>query len=85
LLCLVDYMLFSESRRLKYRDVYYACVYPALYVVFTTVTGFAGFVYYNVQSYEQTSSAEQTLIPVRFPYFFSNTSQFARVGTGVHA
>ena len=28
LLCLLDYILFSEPRRLRYRDIYYVCVFP---------------------------------------------------------
>jgi len=28
LLCLADYILFSESRRLKYQDVYYVVIFP---------------------------------------------------------
>lgn len=60
-LCLIDYMLFSERKRLKYRDVYYTCIFPALYVMFTAIAGIAGYVYwYN----------EETQLTVRAPYFF---------------
>ncbi|GHU70541.1 hypothetical protein FACS1894184_16130 [Clostridia bacterium] len=60
-LCLIDYMLFSERKRLKYHDVYYTCIFPALYVLFTAIAGLAGYVYwYN----------EETQLTVRAPYFF---------------
>jgi len=60
LLCLFDYILFSRPRHLKYRDVYAVIIYPVFYVIFATVAGFAGQVYYT--------GADGA--PVRFPYFF---------------
>ena len=46
LLCLADYLLFTEPRHLRYRDIYLTCIYPLLYVAFVTIAGFAGHVYY---------------------------------------
>lgn len=61
LLCLADYLLFTTGGRLKYRDVYAVPAYPLAYVAFTSVAGFAGYVF--------RVSPEDGL-PVRFPYFF---------------
>jgi len=36
---LADYALFSEAGRLKYRDVYFTCVFPLFYLVLVTVLG----------------------------------------------
>ena len=66
LLCLADYILFTEARRLKYSDVYLTCIYPLFYVVFVTIAGFSGYVYYYTTSGPFSSKME----PVRFPYFF---------------
>ncbi len=67
LLCLLDYVLFSRSRSLKYRDVYYVCIFPLCYVAFSTIAGFAGYVFrYTAGS--GLNIMEST--PVRFPYFF---------------
>ena len=33
LLCLIDYLLFTKARHLKYRDVHYTCIYPLAYVI----------------------------------------------------
>lgn len=60
LLCLADYVLFTKSRHLKYRDVYLVTVYPLLYVVFATVVGFAG-----INTYGEDINGV-----FRFPYFF---------------
>ena len=59
LLCLIDYILFTKPRHLKYRDVYAVVIYPICYVIFATIAGFAGQVYWI---------ADDGL--VRFPYFF---------------
>jgi len=69
LLCLLDYVLFTRPRHLKYRDVYYVCIFPMLYLVGTTLAGLLGYVYY-------VSAADG--MPVRFPYFFYD---FDRIGT----
>ena len=68
LLCLIDYVLFAEPRRLKYRDVYYVAIFPICYVIVSSVLGLAGHVY----GISPTDGA-----PVRFPYFFYD---FDRIG-----
>ena len=83
LLCLLDYILFSEPRRLKYRDVYYVCIFPALYVIFTTVAGLAGYVYNFGATFGGDFASESLdTAPVRFPYFFLD---FDRLGIMVLA
>ena len=77
LLCLFDYILFSQPKRLKYRDVYYVCIYPLCYVVFTTIAGFAGYVYYFRSTFSDVFSDTIEVVPVRFPYFFLD---FDRLG-----
>ena len=61
LLCLIDYVMFSQSRHLKYRDVYTVVIYPLAYVAATTFVGFFGYTYY-------ASAADGK--PVHFPYYF---------------
>jgi len=68
LLCLLDYILFTQPRHLKYRDVYCICIFPLAYMVATSVAGLLGYVYFI--------SADDGL-PVRFPYFFYD---FDRIG-----
>ena len=68
LLCLMDYVLFTQPRHLKYRDVYYITIFPLLYLAATSIAGFLGYVY--------TVSSSDGL-PVRFPYFFCD---FDRIG-----
>jgi len=68
LLCLIDYILFSEPRRLKYRDVYYVVIFPLCYMAASSIAGLAGHVY-------GISPADGA--PVRFPYFFYD---FDRIG-----
>ena len=77
LLCLVDYILFSEAGRLKYRDVYYVCIFPLVYVIFTTLAGIAGYVYSFSGTFGNTPSGAEEIAPVRFPYFFID---FDRIG-----
>ena len=78
LLCLADYILFSEAKRLKYRDTYFTCIFPLFYVLFTTIAGLAGYVYYYVATFENVWDASPaTSVPVRFPYFFLD---FDRIG-----
>ena len=45
LLCLFDYILFSEAGRLKYKDVYLTTAFPLAYIAFTLVAGFSGYDY----------------------------------------
>lgn len=61
LACLVDYVLFTTSKHLKYRDVYAVAIFPLAYVAFTSIAGFLGYTYY-------INPADG--LPVRFPYFF---------------
>lgn len=68
LLCLVDYVLFAETKHLKYRDVYAVLIFPLLYVVFSSLLGLTG--------YEYRISADDGL-PVHYPYFFFD---YDRVG-----
>ncbi|MDR1953038.1 MAG: Pr6Pr family membrane protein [Clostridiales Family XIII bacterium] len=68
LLCLIDYILFTDARHLKYRDVYLVVIYPLLYMAFSSAAGLLGYVY--------RQSAEDGA-PVRFPYFFFD---FDRIG-----
>ena len=77
LLCLFDFILFSEARKLKYRDVYYVCIYPLGYVVFTTIAGLAGYVYYFSSTFSSPASSQIEITAVRFPYFFLD---FDRLG-----
>ena len=60
LLCLIDYLLFSQPRRMKYRDIYYTTIFPLLYSAFATIAGLLGHVF----SYTPDGT------PVRAPYFF---------------
>ena len=68
LLCLIDYILFSEPRRLKYRDVYYVMIFPLCYLIYSSVAGLMGLVY---------AISEADGLPIRFPYFFFD---FDRIG-----
>ena len=77
LLVLADYILFAKARHLKYRDVYFTCVFPVFYVVFTTIAGLAGYVYYYAAAFEHFWEASPATAPVRFPYFFLD---FDRLG-----
>ncbi|MDR0324630.1 MAG: Pr6Pr family membrane protein [Oscillospiraceae bacterium] len=77
LLCLLDYILFSEAGRLQYRDVYYVCIFPLGYVAFTTVAGLAGYVYGFEGILSSAFSSTIELVPIRFPYFFLD---FDRLG-----
>ena len=68
LLCLLDYILFTQPGHLKYRDVYYVCIFPLFYLIGTSIAGLMGYVYFI--------SADDGL-PIRFPYFFYD---FDRIG-----
>jgi len=72
MLCLLDYILFTKPRHLKYRDVYAVVVYPLCYVAFATAAGFAGHTY----------GTGSDGAPVRFPYFFTD---YDRLGAYVAA
>jgi len=68
LLCLIDYILFSEPRRLEYRDVYYVTVFPLCYLIYSSLIGLTGYVY----AISMTDG-----LPIRFPYYFYD---FDRIG-----
>jgi len=82
LLCFIDFILFAEAWRLKYRDIYYTTIFPLLYAAFATVAGFAGYIYYYIDpSGNPIDHAAANSIPVRFPYFFLDYDQIgAMVG-----
>ena len=67
LLCLLDFVLFSQPRSLKYRDVYLVSVFPAAYVLFTIIARFAGYIY-RYTGYLAIGSRGSA--PERYPYFF---------------
>ena len=69
LLCLLDYILFSQPRHLKYRDVYNVLIFPLTYMAATSLAGLLGYVY-------MVSPTDGK--PVRFPYFFYD---FDRIGS----
>jgi len=68
LLCIIDYFLFTRPGHLKYRDIYYVCIFPLVYLIGTSIAGLLGYVYFI--------SADDGL-PIRFPYFFYD---FDRIG-----
>ena len=68
ILCLLDYILFTKRGHLMYRDVYYTCIFPLVYLIGTSIAGLLGYVYFI--------SASDGL-PIRFPYFFYD---FDRIG-----
>lgn len=43
--CFIDYILFQDKGKLKYKDTLYVVVYPLCYVAFTSICGFLGYVY----------------------------------------
>lgn len=68
--CLFDYILFTKSKSLKYSDIYKVLIFPLGYMVFTSITGALGYVFYI--------SATDGL-PVHYPYFFFD---YDRIGLG---
>jgi hypothetical protein len=73
LLCLADYILFSEAKRLKHRDMYYTCIFPMFYLVAVTAAGFMGYDYgthFVVTQLHSPDWAEGYIVPKRAPYFF---------------
>ena len=45
LLCLFDYILFTQPKHLKYRDIYYILIFPIGYLIGTSIAGLSGYVY----------------------------------------
>lgn len=70
LLCLADYLLFAKGGHLKYRDVYFTCIFPLAYVVLSAGAGLAGYVYSYTGVIENRFSSHIEFVPVRAPYFF---------------
>ena len=70
LLCLIDYILFSEPGKIKYRDVYFVCIFPIAYVAVTSLAGIAGYEYRFSSTFGNAASEVIDTAPVRFPYFF---------------
>ena len=73
LLCLADYILFYEVGRLKYKDVYFTCIFPVFYFVFVTVLGVAGYDYgnrFHITKHINADAVEGYLVARRAPYFF---------------
>lgn len=68
LMCLADYILFSEWGHMKYRDVYAVLIYPLCYVIFASISGFMGYAY-GISPVDGK--------PIHFPYFFLD---FDRIG-----
>ena len=73
LLCLADYILFNETGRLKYKDVYFTCIFPLFYFAFVTLLGVAGYDYgtrFVVTSIINADGVQGYSVPRRAPYFF---------------
>ena len=45
LLCLLDYIFFTDSGHLRYVDVYLVLIYPLAYMVGSSIAGLLGYVY----------------------------------------
>ncbi|MDR1699316.1 MAG: Pr6Pr family membrane protein, partial [Prevotellaceae bacterium] len=71
LLVMIDYILFMQPGKIKYRYVYLVLIYPIFYLCLTTAAGFAGYVY-------QLNDIDG--LPEHFPYFFLD---FDRLGASV--
>jgi uncharacterized membrane-anchored protein YitT (DUF2179 family) len=71
LLCLLDYILFTRGRHLKYRDTWYVCIFPVFYAIFSAIASLAGYVYDHSDILGDTVNAAE-YVPVRAPYFFLN-------------
>lgn len=65
LLCLIDYIAFTDSGHLQYKDVYLVLIYPLVYMIGTSIAGLLGYVY--------RTNLNGTA--VRFPYFFYDFDQ----------
>jgi hypothetical protein len=82
LLCLLDYVLFAPPQRLKYRDVYYVCIFPLCYGLFSIIAGLSGYIYGWA---DDALTGTLNVVPIRFPYFFLDLDRlglmvFAYVG-----
>lgn len=67
LLCLLDYILFVESRSLRYKNIYYVLIFPLAYVPFVHIAGLFGYVFYTLPNGTTVSN----------PYYFMD---FTRIG-----
>jgi hypothetical protein len=82
LLCVIDYILFSKPKCLKYRDVFYVLIFPMAYLAFASIAGLAGYTY----TYKADSGAADDGMPHRFPYFcmdFDRIGAFSLVYIGI--
>lgn len=70
LACLVDYVLFTKSKNLKYGDIYLVLIFPLSYMVFASIAGALGYVY-GISAVDG--------LPVHYPYFFLD---YDRIGLG---
>lgn len=69
LMCLADYILFTKSHALKYKDIYMTLIFPLFYLLFVTIAGFVGYIFrYDPYGH-----------PIRFPYYFFD---YDRIGAG---
>lgn len=73
--CLLDYILFAKSKRLKYRDVYLTLIFPFVYLVSTSIAGSLGYVYL-------ISAADG--LPVHFPYPFMDYDRVSLLSADLH-
>ncbi len=44
--CLIDYILFTKSKKLKYPDVYKVLIFPFAYLAFASIAGLLGYTYH---------------------------------------
>ena len=73
LLCLIDYILFSETGKLKYRDAYFTCIFPYIYSTSAIIAGYIGFNYgarFVSKKYLSSEIVGSYWVPRRAPYFF---------------
>jgi len=71
--CLFDYILFSETGKLKYKDVYLTCIYPYIYSAAVIIMGYIGYNYGNrfiITEYIGNEHVRGYTVPIRAPYFF---------------
>ncbi len=66
-LCFVDYILFSDSKHLKYKDTYLTLIYPIFYLAGMSILGLSGYTF----GYDSLGKA------YHYPYFFFD---YDRVG-----
>jgi len=73
LACLLDYILFSETGKIRYKDVYSTLIFPYIYSASAIIAGYLGYNYglrFVVTEYLSADSVEGYIVPKRAPYFF---------------